>query len=85
MTNMDNNAPKNDFRINPNFDLPKLSSSDPSKTMSINPNEPKTGKKSEKSGRWIPRNSVTWCNNHPNRSNNITEGIFVFEADKSNK
>jgi len=82
---MDSNAPKNDLRIKPIFDFPRLSSSDPSSTMSINPKEPKTGKKIEKSGRWMSKNSVTWCNNHPSRSNNITEGIFVFDADKSNK
>ena len=66
------------------FDLFISSSREPSKTISINPTVPNTGKIGFKSGMFIFNLVEISLTQNPKISNKITEGILVLEAVMSN-
>lgn len=78
-------APKNDFFINPSFDLFSSRSRDPSSTISIRPMVPSTGRTGEKSGSCICNQSVNCLADQPSNNKSITLGILVLLDVRSNR
>ena len=72
-----------DFLMSEALDLFSSNSSEPSKTMSINPIVPKIGRSEVRSGILIPTKSENCFIPKPNSNNKITEGTFVFADVKS--
>jgi hypothetical protein len=64
--------------MNGNFDLLSSSSNEPSSTISINPTVPSIGNIDVKSGTNIWKVLAPYLTAQPTISNNITDGIFVF-------
>jgi hypothetical protein len=83
--NMGRTAPRNDLITTQNFERFKVNSREPSNTITISPIVPKTGSTADKDGISIPRKIVTCFNPQPSRINKITDGIFVFDAVRSNR
>jgi len=69
-----------DFETTVSLDLFSSSSNEPSRTISISPTVPKTGRTGVRFGIDMPKKTAPCFTHQPNMSNRITDGIFVFEA-----
>jgi hypothetical protein len=68
----------------PNLDLLSSSSKNLRALSRIRPMVPNTGKVEVRSGTLMPKKNVASLTINPKSSNNITEGILVIDAVRSN-